>query len=117
ENDGSVADLARDLLVQYLRNEREMESTRHRMQMLLYGYSTTFGYSVYPSGVFDGGYGWGRGGGWGWGGWGGYGGTYPAGLGTTTYGLQYGIGDEGALKRELMQSLRPGQAPEPKGKE
>jgi hypothetical protein len=113
ENAASVGDLVSDLQVRYLKNELAMEATRHRMQMLLYGYSTTFGYSEYPSGVFDGGY---RGlwNGWGWGG---GGGGYPAGLGTTTYGLQYGIGDEGALKRELIQNFRPGPAPERKGKE
>src|SRR5438132_1069590 len=88
ENEVSVADLVHDLRVQYLRNERAMETKRHQMQMLLYGYTTTYGYSLYPSGVFDPFFY--RGfpyGGWGWG-W--YGGT-PAGLGTTTYGLQFGI--------------------------
>jgi hypothetical protein len=100
ENEESIADLVHDLRVQYVRNERVMEHKRHQMQMLLYGYSTTYGYSIFPSGVFDGGY---RGlyGGWGWG----YGGGYPAGLGTTTHSLQNGIGDEGALKRDLIQGL------------
>ena len=113
ENEASIGDLVREIQVAYLKNELAMEATRHRMQMLLYGYSTTFGYSEFPSGVFDGGY---RGlwGGWGWGG---GGGGYPAGLGTTTYGLQYGIGDEGALKRELIQNFGPRPAPERKGKE
>jgi hypothetical protein len=68
------------------------------MQGLLYGYSTTFGTSWYPTGAFYPGYG-----GWGWG-WGPDGG-YPAGLGTSTYGLQFGIGDEGTAKRELIQGL------------
>ena len=36
----------------------------------------------------------------------GYGG-YPAGLGTVTHGLQFGIGDEGALKNQLIQGIVP----------
>jgi len=117
ENEAAAADLVHGLRVQYLRNERAMETRRHHLQMLLYGYSTTYGYSAYPSGVFDPffyrGYPYG---GWG-GGWGGYGGT-PAGLGTTTHSLQFGIGDEGALKRQLIGGIGaaapPQEAPPPK---
>jgi hypothetical protein len=114
ENAVSLADLAQDLRALYLRNESEFERFRHHMQMLLYGYTTTYGYSQYPSGVFEpyraypwwgGGYGWG-------GGWGGV----AAGLGVTTYGLQNGVGDEGALKRELILGVG-GAAPERKPKE
>jgi hypothetical protein len=99
ENDAVLADLAYDLRVLYLRNERAMEVKRHQMQMLLYGYSTTYGTSLYAPTAFD--PAWNRGY-WGWGGFGGY---YPSSLGTTTHGLQFGIGDEGALKRELIQGL------------
>src|SRR5262249_57844083 len=53
ENEATAADLVHGLRVQYLRNERAMETRRHHLQMLLYGYSTTYGYSAYPSGVFD----------------------------------------------------------------
>jgi hypothetical protein len=108
ENEASVAGLVHDLHLQYLRNERALETKRHQMQMLLYGYTTTYGYSMYPSGVYDpffyGSYGYG---GWGWGG---YGGT-PAGLGTTTHGLQFGVGDEGVLKRQLIQGIGVSPAP------
>jgi hypothetical protein len=103
ENDASIADLVHDLRVLYLRNERAMEIKRHQMQMLLYGYTTTYEVSLFPAGGYDS-YLYG---GWGW--WGGFGG-YPALLGTSTYGLQYGIGDEGALKNQLIQGLIPPQA-------
>jgi hypothetical protein len=98
ENDAAIADMIHDLRTLYLRNEHAMEIKRHQMQMLLYGYSTTFGTSWYPTGSFYPGYGY-----WGWG-WGPYGG-YASGLGTSTYGLQFGIGDEGALKGVLIQGL------------
>jgi hypothetical protein len=77
-----------------------MEIKRHQMQMLLCGYTTTYEVSLLPTGTY-GSYLYG---GWGW--WGGFGG-YPALLGTSTYGLQYGIGDEGALKNQLIQGLVP----------
>jgi hypothetical protein len=97
ENEASLADLAHDLRVLYLRNEMAMEIKRHQMQMLLYGYTTTYSYSWYPGGGYYSPY-WG----WDWG-WGGYGDS--ARPGTTTYGLQFGSGDEGALKSQLIQGL------------
>ena len=101
ENGAAIADLVHDLHALYLKNERVMEIKRHQMQMLLYGYTTTYGVSPYSTGAFDG-YLY-RGWGWGWGGYGGY----PAGLGTVTHGLQFGIGDEGALKNQLIQGIVP----------
>ena len=50
----------------------------------------------------------------GWGGWGGYGGPESLGFGSTTHGLQFGIGDEGALKRELILGLGTPPPPAPK---
>jgi hypothetical protein len=98
ENDAAVADVVRDLRGLYLRNELAMERKRHQMQMLLYGYTTTYGASLYAPSSFDWGYG---GWGWGWNAWGGY----PAGVGTVTHGLQNGIGDEGVTKSELLRGL------------
>lgn len=112
ENEASIADLRHALRVQYLQNERAMETRRHHLQMLLYGYTTSYPTSLYPSVIFESFY---RNSGWG--GWGWWGGGYsPAGLGfgVTTHGLQYGIGDEGALKRELILGLGAAAAPAPK---
>src|SRR5262249_58776798 len=49
ENEASVADLRHALRVQYLQNERAMESRRHHLQMLLYGYTATHPTSPYSS--------------------------------------------------------------------
>jgi hypothetical protein len=114
ENNASMADLRHALRVQYLQNERAMETRRHHLQMLLYGYTTSYPTSLYPSVIFESFYsnsGWG---GWGgWGGYGGYGSPESLGFGTTTHGLQFGIGDEGALKRELILGLGAPPAPKP----
>jgi hypothetical protein len=109
ENEVSVADLRHALRVQYLQNERAMESRRHHLQMLLYGYTTSYPTSLYPSVIFESFY---RNSGWGW--WGG--GYSPAGqgFGVTTHGLQFGIGDEGPLKHELILGLGTPAAPAPK---
>jgi hypothetical protein len=101
ENDVAIADLVHDLRVQYLLHERAFENRRHHLQMLLYGYTTSYPTSLYPSVIFESFYrypGWG-----GWWGWPAAG--YAAGFGSTTHGLQFGVGDEGALKRELIQGL------------
>jgi hypothetical protein len=112
ENEASIADLRQALRLQYLRSELVMEARRHALQLLLYGYTTTYPTSLYPSVIFESFY---RNSGWGgWGGWGGYGGPESLGFGSTTHGLQFGIGDEGGLKRELILGLGTPPAPAPK---
>jgi hypothetical protein len=110
ENEVAVADFVSALRVQYLRNEQALEARRHQVNMLLYGYSTSYETGPYPgSGSYGGGGYWPLSG-WGYG-WGGPLSGLAIGSGTATLSLQYSVGDEGPIKRELIQGLG---APAPK---
>jgi hypothetical protein len=104
ENEATIADLVLALRLQYLANEQVFEARRHQVQMLLYGFSTT-----YPTNPYGGGN---------WGGyWGGYWGSWwpysysSVALGSATWSLANGVGDEGDLKRELIRGLGTPLAP------
>jgi hypothetical protein len=110
ENEAKLADQVLALKLQYVKSERALEPRRRNMQSLLYGYSTTFPSGLYPSMAFSpynaGPQYWGLS--WGWGA--PYGGFY-GGLGTSTYSLANGVGDQGDILRALAPTLA---APPPK---
>jgi hypothetical protein len=105
ENEAELADEVLALKLQYAKSERALEPRRRNLQALLYGYSTTYPSGLYPSMAFSpyyaGGPYWGLS--WGWGP--GYGGGYYGGMGTSTYSLANGVGDQGDIMRALAPTL------------
>jgi hypothetical protein len=121
ENEVALSDDLLRLRAQYVRNERVMEATRHAVQKLLYGYTSS------TSDSFSANYG---GGGYGYPYW--FGGAYGAyanpasrynyGFGPTssfagfsssaTNSLAYGMGDEGAIKTDMARTLAAQANPE-----
>jgi hypothetical protein len=120
ENEVALADQLLALKLQYVRDERQLQSRRTEVQRLLYGYSseTTAGLSGatggYPFGLGYGGYGV-TGGffypGYGIAGAGAAGYPFGGGVGFGGYvgsgsnSLAYGVGDEGAIKTEIAKVL------------
>jgi hypothetical protein len=111
ETEAALADDLASLKLQYVRGEQMLDLQRRTVQAQLYGMSTESTTSSYLGYGFGGGYG-GMVAGYplyAMGGYGFYGG-YPywnaiGGTTTVSRGLQYGVGDEGDLKRSLVRSI------------
>jgi hypothetical protein len=120
ENDVALADQLQALKLQYIRDERGLQSRRRDVQQLLYGYSSQESASAAAGWGYPAGYGWG----------GGYG--YPGYFGLSPYNSFYGgggyasagysasavnslangVGDEGVLKNELAKTIAAQATPD-----
>jgi hypothetical protein len=117
ENDVALADQLQALKLQYIRDERELESRRRDVQRLLYGYSseTTASASAGVAGYPGYGYGYGYPGYFGLSPYSTlYGGSYATAgyTGTAMNSLAFGVGDEGVLKTELAKAIAAQATPE-----